>query len=116
MDITFSGKLPPIYKRNGRECYLDSIRKNYARRNSTAERDPVFDGYTAFPMQEIISEQHLSHYGITSKKREDIVIYALDADQQSVPIAVIECKAPNVYLDMKAKEPWENCGRKTGER
>ncbi|CCX66713.1 putative uncharacterized protein [Firmicutes bacterium CAG:791] len=68
------------------------------------------------PMQEIISEQHLSHYGITSKKREDIVIYALDADQQSVPIAVIECKAPNVYLDMKAKEPWENCGRKTGER
>ena len=68
------------------------------------------------PMQEIISEQHLSHYGITSKKREDIVIYALDADQQSVPIAVVECKAPNVYLDMKAKEPWENCGRKTGER
>ena len=68
------------------------------------------------PMQEIISEQHLSHYGITSKQREDIVIYALDADQQSVPIAVIECKAPNVYLDMKAKEPWENCGRKTGER
>ena len=68
------------------------------------------------PMQEIISEQHLSHYGITSKKREDIVIYALDADQQSVPIAVIECKAPNVYLDMKAKEPWENCGRMTGER
>ena len=68
------------------------------------------------PMQEIISEQHLSHYGITSKKKEDIVIYALDADQQSVPIAVIECKAPNVYLDMKAKEPWENCGRKTGER
>lgn len=47
MNITFSGKLPPIYKRNGRECYLDSIRKNYARRNSTAERDPVFDGYTA---------------------------------------------------------------------
>lgn len=68
------------------------------------------------PMQEIISEQHLSHYGITSKKREDIVIYALDADQQSIPIAVIECKAPNVYLDMKAKEPWENCGWKTGER
>ena len=68
------------------------------------------------PMQEIISEQYLSHYGITSKKREDIVIYALDADQQSVPIAVVECKAPNVYLDMKAKEPWEDCGRKTGER
>ena len=62
------------------------------------------------PMQEIISEQHLSHYGITSKKREDIVIYALDADQQSVPIAVIECKAPNVYLDMKAKEPWAEQG------
>ena len=56
------------------------------------------------PIQEIISEQHLSHYGITSKKRADIVIHALDADQQSVPIAVIECKAPNVYLDMKAKE------------
>ncbi len=55
-------------------------------------------------MQEIISEQHLSHYGITSKKRADIVIHALDADQQSVLIAVIECKAPNVYLDMKAKE------------
>ena len=30
------------------------------------------------PMQEIISEQHLSHYGITSQKRADIVIHALD--------------------------------------
>ena len=27
MEAVFSGKLPPIYKRDGRECYLDPIRK-----------------------------------------------------------------------------------------
>ena len=27
MEAAFSGKLHPIYKRNGRECYLDPIRK-----------------------------------------------------------------------------------------
>ena len=27
MEAAFSGKMPPIYKRNGRECYLDPIRK-----------------------------------------------------------------------------------------
>lgn len=28
----------------------------------------------------------------------------MDAERQSVAIAVVECKAPNVCLDMKAKE------------
>lgn len=108
MEAAFSGKLPPIYKRNGRECYLDPIRKKliYITPEETVRQSVILylTDTLHVPMQEIISEQHLSHYGITSKKRADIVIHALDADQQSVPIAVIECKAPNVYLDMKAKE------------
>lgn len=108
MEAAFSGKLPPIYKRNGRECYLDPIRKKliYITPEETVRQSVILylTDTLHVPLQEIISEQHLSHYGITSKKRADIVIHALDADHQSVPIAVIECKAPNVYLDMKAKE------------
>ena len=108
MEAAFSGKLTPIYKRNGRECYLDPIRKKliYITPEETVRQSVILylTDTLHVPIQEIISEQHLSHYGITSKKRADIVIHALDADQQSVPIAVIECKAPNVYLDMKAKE------------
>ena len=101
-------KLPPIYIKNGRKCYLDPIRQKliYITPEETArQRVLVYLTDTLHvPVQEIISEQHLSHYGIKTQKRADIVIHAMDAEGQSVPIAIIECKAPDVYLDLKAKK------------
>ena len=75
MEAAFSGKLPPIYKRNGRECYLDPIRKKliYITPEETVRQSVILylTDTLHVPIQEIISEQHLSHYGITSKKRAD---------------------------------------------
>ncbi len=47
-------------------------------------------------------EQHLSHYGIKSSKRADIVIEKYEDESTIVPLAVIECKAPDVPLDERA--------------
>lgn len=108
MEKAFSEQLPPIYQRNGRDCYLDPIRQKliYITPEETVRQRVIFYliNVLHIPVQEIISEQHLSHYGIKTKKRADIVIHATDADGQAVPIAVVECKAPNVYLDLRAKE------------
>lgn len=49
-------------------------------------------------------EQHLSHYGVKTNKRADIVIHKPDRDGFMQPVAVIECKAPDVPLDLKARE------------
>ena len=102
------GKMPPIYQRNGRECYLDPIRKKliYITPEETVRQKVItyLTDTLHVPVQEIVSEQHLSHYGIKTQKRADIVIHVADREGQSVPVAVVECKAPNVYLDLKAKE------------
>ena len=108
MEEMFPRKLPPVYKRNEKDCYLDPIRKKliYITPEETI-RQRVLSYLTDtlhVPIQEIILEQHLSHYGIKSKKRADIIIHGRDAEKISVPIAVVECKAPNVYLDMNAQE------------
>lgn len=102
MEKVFSEQLSPIYQRNGRDCYLDLIRQKliYITPEETVRQRVIsyLINVLHIPAQEIISEQHLSHYGIKTKKRADIVIHATDVDGQAVPIAVVECKAPNVYL------------------
>ncbi len=47
-------------------------------------------------------EAHLSHYGIQSKRRADIIIHGMDEGGILRPIAIVECKAPNVILGEKA--------------
>lgn len=99
-------KLPPIYKRNGKECYLDPIRKKliYITPEETVRQKVIsyLMNELNVPEDVIVVEQHLSHYGIKSKKRADIVIEKVDKDNTRYPMAVIECKAPEVYLDEKA--------------
>ena len=56
------------------------------------------------PADLIVVEEHLSHYGINTNKRADIIIHTIDKENNQRPIAVIECKAPNVYLDVKAQD------------
>lgn len=100
--------LPPIYKRNKKDCYLDPIRKKliYITPEETVRQMVIsyLIDVLEVPADLICVEEHLSHYGINTKKRADIVIHKIDKDNNQRPIAVIECKAPNVYLDVKAQE------------
>jgi len=101
-------KLPPIYKRNGKDCYLDPIRKKliYITPEETVRQMVIsyLINVLEVPADLIVVEEHLSHYGINTNKRADIIIHTIDKEKNQRPIAVIECKAPNVYLDVKAQD------------
>lgn len=101
-------KLPPIYKRNGKDCYLDPIRKKliYITPEETVRQMVIsyLINVLEVPADLIVVEEHLSHYGINTNKRADIIIHTIDKENNQRPIAVIECKAPNVYLDVKAQD------------
>ena len=97
-----------VYLRNGKECYLDPIRKKliYVTPEETVRQDMIsfLLDTIKVPKDMLIVEQHLSHYGIDSKLRADIVVHAVDKTDENliVPIAIVECKAPEVYLDEKS--------------
>lgn len=99
-------RLPKIYKRNGRECYLDPIRKKliYITPEETVRQRVIsyLIDELKVPQEMVLVEEHLSHYGLDTKRRADIIIHAVDDENLENPIAVIECKAPEVYLDEKA--------------
>ncbi|MBR5252127.1 MAG: type I restriction enzyme HsdR N-terminal domain-containing protein [Oscillospiraceae bacterium] len=102
-----SKQLPPIYKRKGKNHYLDPVRKKLI--HITPEetvRQKVISYIIEnlnVPAESIVVEQHLSHYGIKTKKRADIVIHKMTSDGNYCPICVIECKSPDVYLDDNAR-------------
>ena len=93
----------PIYKRNGKECYLDPIRQKliYITPEETVRQKIVayLIDTLLVPKDTIVIEQHLSHYGVATKKRADIVIHEVDSQNNLRPVCVIECKAEDVYLD-----------------
>lgn len=106
--------LPPIYMRNGKECYLDPIRKKliYITPEETVRQKVIsyLINELRVPSENIVVEQHLAHYGINTKKRADIVIHKRDSENISYPVAVIECKAEDVYLDDNTrKQMFEYC-------
>ena len=98
-------ELPLIYMRKGKECYLDPIRQKliFITPEETVRQMAIsyLINELNVPAGMISVEQHLSHYGIKSKRRADIVIHAVDDKGDIYPLAVIECKAPDVYLDEK---------------
>lgn len=99
-------KLPPTYKRNGKKCYLDPIRKRliYVTPEETVRQKVISYLLKELKVPEdmIRVEEPLLHYGLTSKDRADIVVLAVSNDNVQFPLAVIECKAPDVPLDEKA--------------
>ena len=105
MDIAKS-RLPKIYKRNNRECYLDPIRKRliYITPEETVRQKVIsyLLDILKVPSSMMQVEEHLSHYGLKSKDRADIVILGKNKDGDAFPLAVIECKAETVPLDEKA--------------
>ena len=102
-------KLPPTYFRKERECYLDPIRKKliYITSEETVRQRMVSTLIKEHqvPMNMLAVEEKLSHYGVDSKRRSDIVIHGYDKERNlKIPIAVIECKAPGVLIGDKAHE------------
>lgn len=101
-----TAELPPIYRRNERDCYLDPVRKKliYITPEETV-RQRVLSYLLKeihVPMDMIAVEEPLSHYGLSSKDRADIIIHAANREGDLAPLAVIECKAETVPLDEKA--------------
>ena len=94
---------PHIYKRNGKECYLDPIRQKliYITPEEKVRQDIIsyLINTLLVPQQTILVEEHLSHYGVDTQKRADIVIHEIDDENKFRPICVVECKAKDVYLD-----------------
>lgn len=99
-------KLPKIYKRNNQDYYLDPIREKliYITPEETIRQEVVsyLIEKLQVPADLIVVEQHLSHYGISSRKRADIIVHAVDDENVIWPICVVECKSADVYLDEKA--------------
>ncbi len=107
-DIT-NAKLPPVFKRNGKDCYLDPIRKRLI--NVTPEetiRQKVISyliDTLEVPANMIDVEVPLSHFILKTRKRADIVIWANSKIEGYIhPLTVIECKADIFPLDERAKD------------
>ena len=106
-DIT-TQRLPKIYKRGNKDCYLDPVRKKLiyitpeemVRQKVISYLIDVLD----VPAEMISVEAHLSHYGVRSKRRADIIVHGTDSDGVLRPVAIVECKAPGIILGEKAAD------------
>lgn len=101
-------KVPAVFKRCGKDCYLDSIRDKliYITPEETVRQKVI--SYLCdelhIPKRMIRVEEPISHYGVESKRRVDILIHKYDASQKAiVPLCVIECKAPSIMLGEEAR-------------
>ena len=98
--------LPPIYKRDGKDYYLDPIRRRliFVTPEETVRQKIIFwlMQDLSVPKNMLSVEKPLAHYGLDTRDRADIVIDGLDEKEgASFPVAVIECKAEDVFLGEK---------------
>jgi hypothetical protein len=101
-------RLPVIYKRGNKDCYLDPVRKKliYITPEETVRQKVIsylVDDLNV-PAEMISVEAHLSHYGIQSKRRADIIVHGADSEGVLRPVAIVECKAPGIILGEKVAE------------
>lgn len=95
-------KLPDTYMRDGKKYYLDPIRKKLVQimLEETVRQKWIhfIRNKMSVPENLISVESHLSHYGIKSKRRADIIIHGNDEKGTVFPLCVVECKAPDIPL------------------
>lgn len=106
-----SQKLPEIYRRNGKDCYLDNIRQKMI---IITPEETVRQKVIGFlindlniPPEMLRVEEHIAEYGADSKLRADIVIRKVVEGMERV-LAIVECKAPNVAIDEKGIQQLQN--------
>ena len=89
----------------GHQCYLDSVRGKlvYITPEEIVRQRMI--SYLLYelhvPKEMITVEARLLEYGIRSKRRADIIVHGRNEDGTRYPVLVVECKAPDVYLDEK---------------
>lgn len=101
-------RLPKIYKRGNKDCYLDPVRKKliYITPEETVRQKVIsyLIDVLDVPAEMISVEAHLSHYGVNSKRRADIIIHGTDIKGVLRPVAIVECKASGIILGEKAAD------------
>ncbi|MCH3958053.1 MAG: type I restriction enzyme HsdR N-terminal domain-containing protein [Selenomonas sp.] len=118
MNINFNRRKPPkLYSHQGKKSYLDPIRNKMV--EATPE-ETIRQQTISFiikklniPKNMIQVEEPLSHYGIDSKCRADIIITEYNQEHDSLsPIAIIECKAPTVIIcEDEWKQVYDYCNQ-----
>lgn len=107
--IDFSKQqLPKIYKRQGKDCYLDPIREKliFITPEETVRQQVIsyLLNVLNVPAKMIDVEIPVSHYGIKSRHRVDIMINKYNGKTDILePLCVIECKAPKIMLGENAQ-------------
>lgn len=114
-----SQKLPHVYRSEGKDCYLDPIREKLI---CVTPEETVRQKVISYllkvmkiPKQMLDVEAALVDYEVKSPRRADILI--LNEDEEArYPIAVIECKAPEVAIDDRGVEQvWDYCRKLNAE-
>ncbi|MCB1144664.1 MAG: type I restriction enzyme HsdR N-terminal domain-containing protein [Leptospiraceae bacterium] len=102
---------PPLkkYKRNGKDVYLDPIRKILIPATPEEEVRQKFLEYlmeeVKVPPEMISVEVPMTDYRKNAKGRADIIIsYYNESDDYKYPLVLIECKAPDIDLN---DDVWE---------
>lgn len=101
-------RLPKQYMRNGKDCFLDPYRKRLIEitpeeiiRQRTAK---YFETMLKVPAAYIMLEMPMSKYLAGARGRADIVIHQKAPDNTLVPLLVVECKQPEVFLTDQVAE------------
>lgn len=111
--------LPPVYRRNNRDCYLDPVRQKliYITPEETVRQQVIqwLLRECEVPTDMIRVEEHLSHYGIDTRRRADIIVDAISTEDHLIhPLVVIECKAPGTLLGVKTSDQMVDYSDKLG--
>lgn len=114
-------KLPEIIIKNNKEKIFDPIRQKFF---TVKPEEIVRQHLISFLIDElkipkdlICVEEHLSHYGIDSDERADIIInYYDDETDTYYPLLVVECKATEIFLDDNAREQLFGYAEKLGNK
>ena len=95
----------PVHNKHTKPQYYDPFRKRLV---SVTPEEEVRQKTAYFlrdvlqvPEDLIVTEEHLSHYGLDSRYRADIVIDAI-CDDTHIPLAVVECKSSEVQISDQA--------------
>ena len=96
-------KLPPVHASEGKDYYLDPFRERLILVTpEEVVRQQVLAYLLSFaevPKEQIQVEMLLSKYQIDSKRRADIIIEKCNEETKLIsPLAVIECKAPDIMI------------------
>jgi hypothetical protein len=101
-------QLPKMYKRSGKDCFLDPYRKRLIEvtpeevvRQKVAK---YCEEELKVPAEYIMLEMPMSKYVEGSRGRADIVIHQKAEDNVLYPLMIVECKKTDVFLTAKVTE------------